>query len=267
MFATANSKVYFHALRRLLGAGVVALACLARADSTNTGPVRWAALAQRDYAAAHERFTAEPTNAVAAWEFARAAFDRAEFATNDTERAALAEQGIAACRAALARDPNSAAAHYYLGMNLGQLARTRTVGALKIVNEMEAEFRTARALDERLDHAGPDRNLGLLYLEAPRIVSLGNKTKARQHLARAAALAPDYPENRLNLAEAAVKWREVKTAQRELAAMEKLWPSARTNFTGLKWEASWADWNSRLGKLKAQVRELGKPLLPPRAND
>ena len=36
--------------------------------------------------------------ATAAWQFGRACFDLAEFATNNTERASLAEQGIAACR-------------------------------------------------------------------------------------------------------------------------------------------------------------------------
>ena len=39
----------------------------------------------------------------------------------------------AACRQALAQGSNSAPAHYYLGMNLGQLARTRGLSALKLV--------------------------------------------------------------------------------------------------------------------------------------
>lgn len=56
----------------------------------------------------------------------------------------------------VARDPKSAAGHYYLGMNLGQLARTKLLGALKLVDEMEREFKAAVALDERFDHA--DRN-------------------------------------------------------------------------------------------------------------
>jgi len=36
-----------------------------------------------------------------------------------------------------ARSENFAAAHYYLAMNLGQLARTKSVGALKLVKQME----------------------------------------------------------------------------------------------------------------------------------
>ena len=37
-------------------------------------------------------------------------YDLADFATNDTERAQLANQGIAACRQLVAREPKSAPA-------------------------------------------------------------------------------------------------------------------------------------------------------------
>jgi hypothetical protein len=122
---------------------------------------------ERLYANARQNLASAQTNVTFAWQFARAAFERAEFATNNIERASLAEQGIAACRRALAQQPDSAAVHYYLAMNLGQLARTKALGALRLVDEMESEFHTARKLDPQMDHAGPDRNLGYLYFEAP----------------------------------------------------------------------------------------------------
>src|SRR5882672_5305593 len=157
-----------------------------------------------------------------AWQFGRACFDLAEFATNNSERVEIAEQGIAACRQLIASDSNSAPAHYYLAMNLGQLARTKGLGALRLVNEMEREFSSARSLDEHFDNAGPDRNLGLLYLDAPSIGSIGSRRKARQHLQRAAELAPQYPENRLNLIEAYLKWGDRADGRRELKALEDL---------------------------------------------
>jgi len=86
---------------------------------------------------------------------------------NDTQRATIAIEAISICRQLVERSPKLPAGHYYLGMNLGQLARTKTLGALKIVNEMEREFKTALLLDARWDYAGADRNLGLLYLQAP----------------------------------------------------------------------------------------------------
>ena len=150
----------------------------------------FAAYAKRNFQEAQAHYRKAPGEATAAWQFGRACFDLAEFATNNTERASLAEQGIAACRLALARESNSAPAHYYLGMNLAQLARTKGLSALKLVDQMEREFTRARDLDEQLDYAGPDRNLGLLYRDAPVIGSIGSRTRAREHLRRAVEVAP-----------------------------------------------------------------------------
>jgi len=236
-------------------------------DTRSGTTSRWFDRARQVFSAAQKRFASEPTNTAAAWEFARASFERAEFSTNNAERAALAVQGIDACRQALTRDAKSAPAHYYLGMNLGQLARTKLLGALKLVGEMERAFKTAVTLEERFDHAGPDRCLGLLYYEAPVIGSVGSRTKARKHLERAAELAPGLPENRLNLAEAYLKWREKKLLQRELDALEKIWPVAKTNFAGADWEAAWLDWQKRRDKLREKAEATANPLAPPRAKN
>jgi tetratricopeptide (TPR) repeat protein len=242
-------------LTTLAGFGFHFSACGGDGDAQTAS---FAARAREIFVGAQKRLLAEPTNAVAAWEFARACFDRAEYATNDAERAIVAEQGIVACRRLLARQTGSAPAHYYLGMNLGQLARTKTFGALRIVDEMEREFKTAVQLDEDFDYAGPDRNLGLLYFEAPAFASVGSRSKARQHLQRAAQLAPDFPENRLNLAEVYLKWADTNGAARELKALDKLWPKARTNFIGEAWAASWSDWETRLKRARKTIAERAK---------
>src|SRR5690242_7616490 len=85
----------------------------------------------------------QPKDPQLAWKFGRACFDLAEFSTNRDERASLAQKGIDACQQALRIDTNSAPSHYYLALNLGQLARTRSFGALKLVDQMEPEFTTA----------------------------------------------------------------------------------------------------------------------------
>ncbi len=214
------------------------------AEGPVPGPAS-SAHAERLYRKAAAALEAAPSNTTAAWQFARACFDRAEFARDNTERAALAERGIAAARAALARDTNTAALPYYLGMNLGQLARTRTLGALPLVREMEDLFQRARRLDERFDAAGPDRNLGLLYLEAPGWpVSIGHRGKARQHLTRAVELAPEHPENWLNLLEARLRWGETNLTP-ELRRLAELLPRARQRLGGESWSAAWEDWNRR----------------------
>jgi hypothetical protein len=215
---------------------------------------RLAVRAAEVFQTARERYLADTNQAEPAWQFARAAFDLAEYATNNAQRASLAERGIAATRALIAREPQLVAAHYYLGMNLGQLARTRTLGALRLVAEMEEVFERARKLDPHFDHAGPDRNLGLLYRDAPGWpTSLGSSVRARQHLLRAAKFDPEYPENRLNLAESFAQWGEPAAARKELDAVNELWPKAREQLTGDAWEAGWLDWEKRRGQLQRKL--------------
>jgi hypothetical protein len=234
---------------------------LADPPAAETG---FAAYAQRTFRAAQAQYREAPGEAAAAWKLARAYFDLAEFATNKTQRASLAEQGIAAAQQAIARESNSAPAHYYLGMNLGQLAKTRGLSALRLVNQMQRAFMRAHDLEEQLDWAGPDRNLGLLYRDAPAIASVGSRSQAREHLKRAVELAPRYPDNRLNLIETYLNWGETNSAQRELTAVAAVWPSARTKFVGEAWAASWADWESRLKKLKKRIEAPPKVLGTPR---
>ena len=144
-------------------------------------------------------------------------------------------------------------------MDLGQLAQTKRLGALKIVQEMEREFKTARDLDAKFDYAGPDRNLGLLYLEAPGWpASIGSRSNARRHLERAVELAPVFLENRLCLLEAYLKWVVKKSVQRELKAVEDLLPRTRKEFAGEAWAQSWADWDKRRDKIREKTREWNK---------
>ncbi len=216
----------------------------------------------RAYQEAKTRHQAQLQNPTLAWQYGRACFDLAEFATNNTERAELAEQGIASCRQGISRDPKSAAAHYYLGLNLGQLARTRGLSALKIIKEMETEWTTAAELDPRLDGAGPERSLGMLYRDAPAIASVGSRTKAKQQLLRAVELVPKYPENRIELIETYLKWNDRPAARRELEALEKIWPAAKTEYKGSAWAALWPEWQARLEKLKQKAEESTKLQAP-----
>lgn len=229
--------------------------CSAQQPGAATPEPECATRARHAYWQTEALYRKEPARLDAAWEFGRACFDLAEFSTNSTERAEMAEQGVAACKQALSIDRQSAVAHYYLGMNLGELAQTRGLGALKLVDQMQREFESARQLDEHVDYAGPDRNLGLLYRDAPSWISVGSRSKARKHLVRAVELAPEYPENRLNLAESFSKWSDFSGVRREYKAMEELWPKARSNFVGAAWSASWVDWDQRLKRLKKKVEE------------
>lgn len=220
------------------------------------GPVRAAEGAgpERSYREARARWEKERSSAEAGWQLGRACYSLAEQATNDTQRAALANEGIDACRRAVALAPTNAAGHYYLGLNLGQLAQTKLLGALKLIDQMEASWRQAIALEGKFDYAGGHRALGILYRDAPGWpTSIGNKSKGRQHLLKAVELAPEYPGNKLALLDSYVKWGERKTVQQQAAETEKFLKAAREKFSGETWALAWRDWDARWAKIKANA--------------
>ena len=246
------------------GGWLVATLLLA-ADLAFAGEARngiFAARAETEFQRAQIRFQSNTNNTAAAWQFARACFDLADFATNEPERAEIAKRGIAACRELLARETNSAPGHYYLAMNYGQLARAEapSLAAYRLVKQIEREFKTAADLDGSFDYAGPERCLGLLYRDAPGWpFSIGSRRKARDCLEQAAKIAPDYPENHLNLAESFLQWYEGDNARCELVKLDALWPEAQTNFTGAAWERSWDDWSTRRDAAQKKLEEISTP--------
>jgi tetratricopeptide (TPR) repeat protein len=247
--------------------GLLAIVCVLPGPLLAATPAEFAARARLAYQQARALHVQSPKDLQLSWQFGRACYDVADFSTNNTERADFAEQGMAACKAVIAADRDSAASHYYLGMNLGQLAQTRGLSALKLVDQMEAEFKIARQLDEHFDFGGPDRNLGLLYRDAPSWISIGSRNRAAKHLLRAVQLAPDYPENRLNLLESYVKWDDHNGIKREMKLVDELWPKARKQFSGSQWELSWADWTDRLQQVKKKINEPPRAIESPRGSE
>jgi hypothetical protein len=251
--------------RRPLATFFLVAASLAAAAEPETNR-SFAARAEAELNRARNQFQTNTNDSAAAWQFGRACFDFNDFVTSNAGRAELANQGIAACRQLLARESNSAPGHYYLAIELGQLADTkRNLAAYKMVKEMEREFKTAGELDEHFDYAGPARCLGLLYRDAPGWpVSIGSRRKAREWLERAVKLAPEYPENQLNLVESRLRWRERSEAERGGQTLDALWPAAQTNFVGEAWERSWADWTARKKAVEKSLAQGPQPVKPPK---
>ena len=227
------------------------------------GPEKnFAARAEAEFHQAQNGFQADTGNPTNVWRFARASFNYAELATNAIVRADVARAGIAACQQFLARAPKSAPGHYYLALNSGELADALapSMTSYKLVHEIEREFKVAAELDEKLDFAGPARCLGLLYRDAPGWpVSIGSKRKAREWLDRAAALAPEYPENQLNLAETYLQWHQRDDARKFLEKLDAVWPVAQTNFTGTILEKDWQDWATRRETVRTELNRISSP--------
>lgn len=218
------------------------------------------ARAEHIYEAKRQAYELQRTNAEAAVAFARACFEWAELVQHDSGRSTgLGKEGSAAARRAIAVQGTNAAAHYYLALNLGEIARTKRMSGLKLVAEMEVEFEVACDLDPKIDYGGPDRCLGMLYRDAPGWpVSVGNRNKARQHFIRMVDLAPDFPENQLTMIETHLEWGEYARAERDVGLLDQSWSAAKSKFTGPEWESSWMDWNSRLKDIQKKLSEQHK---------
>jgi len=243
----------------LLGALLLAVPKLSAQSETN---LTYLLRAQQAFLAARTNCTLHPEDTNVSIRFASACFDLTDFATNDTQRADLAQQGVDVCLQVLARDSNSAPAHYYLAMNLGELAQAKapSLAAYRLVHQVEHEFQTAAALDAAYDHAGPPRNLGELYFQAPGWpISIGSNRKAREWLERAVKLDPAYPENQIDLLEARLHWRQQAEAEATLHALTNLWAQARVQLAGPAREKDWEDWTARRVQLEAEYRRIYPP--------
>lgn len=223
-----------------------------RAAEDQSAADRFAAFAERSYEEGLQRWRQNSNAVEACWQLGRACFDWAEYATNGAQRASLAEQGMAACRHAIELDGTSAPSYYYLGLNIGQLARTKMFTALYLVTQLEKALKDSVALDATFDFAGAHRALGMLYREAPGW-TIGSRSKARQHLDKAVELFPDYPGNQLALLESWLEWGEKNRAQAQLSAVEKVLAKARNLFTGDAWAPSWDEWDRRWLAIKAKA--------------
>lgn len=211
--------------------------------------------AYTNYVASKTECQPDSTNTPALIRLAAACADLADLATNHAQRAKVAEEGMHSARKALDRSQTNAAAHFFLALNIGQLAQTKSLGALSLVKEMEQELLKAIELGPEVEHGGPDRSLGLLYRDAPGApFSIGSDSKAREHLHKAIEIAPDYPDNYLTLLESDVMWRNHPELHSTMAAYEKLLPGARKKYSGPEWEQAWRDWDERWQKIRRKAK-------------
>ena len=114
-----------------------------------------------------------------------------------------ARRGRKLAERAVAMVPESGLAHYLAAYLTGLEAERDPLRGLDFVPVIEREAKLAAELAPGVDHGGPDRMLGELYLRAPGFpMSVGDPDKALYHYRRSVDLAPGYLENRLGLAEA-----------------------------------------------------------------
>lgn len=116
-------------------------------------------------------------------------------------------------------DGGGAATQLYAAICLGHYAKA--TDSRDLVPVLVRLAKAAREKEAGIDHAGPDRLLGALYLRAPAWpTSVGDLDAALEHLTAAVQRAGDWPENQLLLAEALIADDRADDASVILTAVE-----------------------------------------------
>lgn len=183
----------------------------------------------------------------------------AERETNRTKRERLAAEGVAFAEAALAEDgADDGALHYYLAANLGLVVREHIALAMNNLKRLEREMQQALRLNPDIDHGGPLRLLGALYLKAPSWpTGIGDVDKSLSLLARAVELHPEHPLNHLFYAQAL--WHEDETAnldrvKAEFAQGESLLTEAEWGHNVVPWKQEFVEFAQEMGQIGSSHR-------------
>lgn len=178
---------------------------------------------ERSLAAAERALAVDPQHSAAAWRAARALFFLADRAADSSESAELAAKCIDASAIATRNRPALAEAFYYQALCMGARARVKSIEGLDLVKRMVEAGTRAREIDPQVLHGGPDRLLGGIFLRAPAWpASVGDLDAALEHLEAAIALAPEWAENHVLLAEALLSDEREDEARASLARARAL---------------------------------------------
>lgn len=138
-------------------------------------------------------------------------------------RKSAARRAVDAGQLCEQRRPRSPECMYWMAISLGVQARERSSTGLDAVDLMIERLQTVIELDPGLDHGGPHRVLALVYLRAPGWpTGPGDPDLGLGEARHAVALAPDYPPNRLCLAEALVETEDREEGRRAYEAAAEL---------------------------------------------
>ena len=171
---------------------------------------------ENEILAVDKMLVANPLSYELLWRGARACAWLTDEFTDKDRRGSWAQKGVDYAKRAVAIDTHRVEGYYYLGINLGQSATTKTVGAYMMVPRVLKAGESALKIDEKFDHAGPGRLIGNVYAKAPPWpASVGDVEDGIKYLKRAVEVAPDYPQNHLHYGDALVSNNQYDEAQKQ----------------------------------------------------
>jgi tetratricopeptide (TPR) repeat protein len=115
---------------------------------------------------------------------------------------------------------DSPRASYFYATNLGLIVRIQGLFGIKKIPVLINALKNAQK-DPSIDHGGPLRTLGMLYLKTPQSLG-GDIDKAIDLLEQAVKTYPDHPQNHYFYAEALIEDGDEDGARRELEQARKL---------------------------------------------
>jgi tetratricopeptide (TPR) repeat protein len=159
-----------------------------------------------------QKSSAQPDDTV--WLEARALCRRADSLSEEDARPVY-QEAYAKAREAVVVSPQSAGAHYFLGLSAAKIARgAGPFSSLKYIHVAQREMEKVIGLDPGFSDAGAYRVLGKIDLEMPGALGGRNK-RSREYLEKAVALAPGNALNHLYLAQALKALGDKKRARAE----------------------------------------------------
>jgi len=132
------------------------------------------------------------------------------------------EQCILLSSQAIELKSNSAISYFYRGLCRGKKGEMNGVWAsLGIIDPFEEDMKKAVSLDPTVNHSGPHRALGKLYMELPFFLG-GDLDKSEFHFLESIRLASDFAENYLGLAQVLMKKNKYTKARETLHKLIQL---------------------------------------------
>ncbi len=145
--------------------------------------------------------TENPSSAEACWKAARACYWIADHAVSKKEKISTFENGITFAQKAIALDPQSLDAHFWLGGLYGSYGEAKGIlKSLALVKPIRVEMQTIIGLNDRYQGGGGYRVLGIVDYKVPGFAG-GNKKRSFEELIKALSIDPMNPFNQFYIAE------------------------------------------------------------------
>ena len=178
---------------------------------------------RRGIVSLRQALTKDPGNYEAAWKLSKFNYYLATHSDDSKERDTAFQDGIAAGKTAVQLQNEKPDGHFWLGANYGGAAEHSTIQGLATVNDIRKEMETVLRLDEGYQNGSAYMVLGLVDLNAPRIVG-GDPKRAVTEMEKGLRFGEPNAFLHLHLAEAYKKVGRNDEARRELKKILSMTP-------------------------------------------